>query len=94
MLEIGKAALGGLIDRLEASEFIERRPDTDRRAKRVFLSRKGKSVVKEMAQKSHEMSEQILVGLSHDERQKLADMLVRIKSNLNEMKDMQGRGDD
>ncbi len=30
VLDIGKAALGGLIDRLEASKFIERRADGDR----------------------------------------------------------------
>jgi len=83
LLDLGKAALGGLVDRLEASEFIERRPDsTDRRAKRVFLTRKGNQMVKEMHQMSHEMSEQILDGFDHEERLQLADLLMRVKKNL------------
>lgn len=41
VLDIGKAALGGLIDRLEVSKFIERRSDdTDRRVKRIYLTTK------------------------------------------------------
>ncbi len=86
MLDIGKAALGGLVDRLEASAFVERRPDTDRRAKRVYLSPKGKKTVREMVAKSNEMSELILADLSYDERIKLADLLSRIKDKLLEIK--------
>lgn len=83
LLDLGKAALGGLVDRLEASEFIERRPDSsDRRAKRVFLTRKGNQMVKEMHELSHEMSEQILDGFDHEERLQLADLLMRVKKNL------------
>ena len=38
-LDLGKVALGGLIDRLEANSIVERRPDPiDRRVKRVFLT--------------------------------------------------------
>lgn len=83
LLDLGKAALGGLVDRLEVSEFIERRPDsTDRRAKRVFLTRKGNQMVKEMHQMSHELSEQILDGFDQEERLQLADLLMRVKKNL------------
>jgi MarR family transcriptional regulator, transcriptional regulator for hemolysin len=83
VLELGKAALGGLIDRLEASEFIERRSDvTDRRAKRIYLTAKGAQTVKEMRSLSHEMSERILASLGHDERHKLSDMLTLVKQNL------------
>ena len=82
-LDLGKAALGGLIDRLEASGFIVRRADdVDRRAKRVYLAQLGTQVVKEMNVRSHEMSERILEGLSNDERHQLADMLNRVKKNL------------
>ena len=82
-LDLGKAALGGLIDRLEASGFIVRRTDeVDRRAKRVFLAPPGTQMVKEMNVRSHEMSEWILQGLSSDERYQLADMLSRVKKKL------------
>jgi DNA-binding MarR family transcriptional regulator len=83
LLVLGKAALGGLVDRLEASEFIERRPDSsDRRAKRVYLTRKGNQMIKEMHGLSHEMSEQILDGFDQEERLQLADLLTRVKKNL------------
>lgn len=82
-LDLGKAALGGLIDRLEASSFIARRADdVDRRAKRVYLAPLGTQVVKEMNVRSHEMSERILDGLDNPERHQLADMLNRVKQNL------------
>ncbi|MFL1456335.1 MarR family winged helix-turn-helix transcriptional regulator [Marinobacter sp. GN3S48] len=83
LLELGKAALGGLVDRLESSELIVRRPDSeDRRVKRVFLTSKGKQVIKEMAAMSHDMSERILEGLDHDQRIQLCEMLETVKSNL------------
>lgn len=83
VLELGKAALGGLIDRLEASALIERRSDaTDRRVKRVYLTAKGNQTVREMRDLSHEMSERILNGLDHQDRLKLADMLMLVKQNL------------
>ncbi|MNL32298.1 Transcriptional regulator SlyA [compost metagenome] len=87
VLELGKAALGGLIDRLEVIEVIQRRPDTsDRRVKRIFLTTKGNQTVKEMRERSHDMSEQILVGLTEDQRLALADMLTLVKQNLKTIK--------
>lgn len=83
VLELGKAALGGLIDRLEASKFIERRLDaSDRRVKRIHLTAEGAQIVKKMRQLSHEMSERILAGMNDDERNQLSDMLTTVKQNL------------
>lgn len=82
-LDLGRAALGGLLDRLESAGFLERRSDsTDRRAKRVYLSARGKQVIKEMSVASHEMSERILVGLDLESRHALSDMLLLVKNNL------------
>jgi MarR family transcriptional regulator, transcriptional regulator for hemolysin len=83
MLELGKAALGGLIDRLEASGFIMRRPDeTDRRVKRIFLSASGTQLIKEMVKRNHDMSERMFKDLSTEDRYRLADMLMHVKRNL------------
>ncbi|MNF96289.1 Transcriptional regulator SlyA [compost metagenome] len=83
VLELGKAALGGLLDRLELSGLIERRADgNDRRAKRIYLTHQGHLTVKEMHQLSHEMSERVLDGLSQDQRLLLAGMFALLKSNL------------
>jgi MarR family transcriptional regulator, transcriptional regulator for hemolysin len=83
MLDIGKAALGGLLDRLEASQLIERRADeTDRRVKRIYLTGKGSQAIQEMRVNSHEVSERILQGLDQAARQALADSLAVVKANL------------
>ena len=87
VLDIGKAALGGLIDRLEASKFIERRlDDSDRRVKRIYLTTKGSQMITEIKVRSHEMSERILAGLDVDARHKLVDMLSLVKRNLQAVK--------
>ncbi|RJG03181.1 MarR family winged helix-turn-helix transcriptional regulator [Noviherbaspirillum sedimenti] len=83
MLELGKAALGGLLDRLENTGLIERRPDElDRRVKRVYLTSEGTQTIKKMRVKSQEMSERMLEGLGLEDRHALADMLGLVKSNL------------
>ncbi|MBY4595218.1 MarR family transcriptional regulator [Ottowia caeni] len=83
ILELGKAALGGLIDRLESSGLVERRADkTDRRAKRVYLSPAGTQLISEMRVKSHELSERMLQGLDLPTRKLLADLLAQVKRNL------------
>lgn len=83
ILELGKAALGGLIDRLESSGLVERRADeVDRRAKRVYLSSAGTHLISEMRVKSHELSERMLEGLDLPSRKLLAEMLAQVKHNL------------
>ncbi|MDB5861735.1 MAG: MarR family transcriptional regulator [Ramlibacter sp.] len=83
VLDLGKAALGGLLDRLEASQLIERRSDdNDRRVKRIYLTTKGTQAIQEMRVRGHEVSERILEGLSLDARRALADSLALVKANL------------
>lgn len=83
LLDIGKAALGGLIDRLESSTFIERRADDkDRRVKRIYLTSRGSQMITEMRSRSHDMSERILDGLDTASRHALVDMLSLVKRNL------------
>ena len=45
-LDLGKVALGQLIDRLEKTGFVSRRPDEeDRRVKRVYLSKRSLALI-------------------------------------------------
>lgn len=87
ILELGKAALGGLIDRLESSGLVERRADKiDRRAKRIYLSPSGTQLISEMRVKSHELSERMLEGLDLSTRKLLAELLAKVKHNLTEIR--------
>ncbi len=83
VLELGKAALGGLVERLEASRLVARRADPgDRRVKRIHLTAKGMRTVLKMRQQSDAMSERILAGLTEHQRGELTAMLDRVKRNL------------
>ncbi|MDY0048970.1 MAG: MarR family transcriptional regulator [Thauera propionica] len=83
MLDVGKASLGSLLDRLEATGFIERRPDAvDRRVKRVFLSRSSQQLLERLVTIEAAFNEQILGGLSGEDRDALIRMLSTIKDSL------------
>jgi DNA-binding MarR family transcriptional regulator len=91
ILDLGKAALGALVDRLEESDLIQRRPDeTDRRAKRIYLSARGNALIAQMRGPSHEMSERILKGMSHENRNVLVELLTLVRHNLVAIKDEEG----
>jgi len=83
VLELGKAALGSLVDRIEAAGLVVRRADDiDRRVKRIYLSPAGSQLIKEMRVLSNDLSERVLEGLDEDQRHMLADMLGLVKQNL------------
>lgn len=82
-LDIGKVAVGGLIDRLEKSGLVRRDADAgDRRVNRVFLEPKSKQLIARMRKISHRMNEQILVGLSDEQLEASAVTLDGMKANL------------
>lgn len=99
MLDVGKASLGSLLDRLEATGFIERRPDaTDRRMKRVFLSRSSHQLLEKLVKTESDFNEQILASLSDNDRNELIRMLTSVKESLlalgsSESPDIEGDGD-
>lgn len=83
MLDVGKASLGSLLDRLETTGFIERRPDaTDRRMKRIFMSRSSHQLLEKLITVEAEFNQQILAGLSDNDRNELIRMLSSIKDSL------------
>ncbi|MEN4918344.1 MarR family transcriptional regulator [Achromobacter spanius] len=83
VLDLGRAALGGLVDRLEALGFVRRGADEqDRRTKLVLLTPEGRAMIERMRVKSDAMSEAILQGLDAAQRHELADMLGIVKRNL------------
>jgi len=87
VLELGRAALGGLVDRLEATELVRRESTpADRRTKLVFLTDKGRGLIDTMRGQSDRMSEVILAGLDNDDRLRLTEMLTTVKRNLLEYK--------
>ena len=82
-LDMGKVALGGLIDRLEKSGLLRRQADaSDRRVNRVFLEPKSKQLVARLRKISHGMNRAILQGLDDHQRECAATTLIAMKRNL------------
>jgi DNA-binding MarR family transcriptional regulator len=82
-LDLGKVAVGGLIDRLEKGGLVRREADaTDRRVNRIFLEPKSKQLVARMRKVSHRMNEQILSGLFDKELETAARTLDAMKRNI------------
>ena len=86
VLDTDKASLGSLIDRLEAGEWVERRPDpVDRRAKRIYLTRRSSRALEQMHRAERRFNEEILGGLSLRQRDELIKLLSEIKRALDQI---------
>lgn len=83
VLDVGKASLGMVLDRLEESGLISRRPHPiDRRAKCVFLTKKAQQLVGKMLIVERSYDDIILKQLTSDDRQELLRLLEMIKRSL------------
>ena len=88
VLDIGKVALGGLIDRLEASGYVARKPDpVDRRAKRVEITKKGEKLLRSMEERGSDLNQDIQSDITSKELKVAEDVLYRMKKRLIEMDD-------
>lgn len=85
-LDLTKVAIGGLIDRMEAGGFVERRADErDARARRVYLTRAGQRLVSTIRESVDAVETDIVNTVTEDELDAAAVALVKIKSRLLEM---------
>ena len=82
-LDLGKVAVGGLIDRLEKAGLIRRAADaSDRRINRIFLEPKSKQLITRMRKVSHRLNERILEGVPDVKLEGTAATLGAMKKNL------------
>ena len=83
LLEINPITLAGLLARLGADGWVERRPDPhDKRARRLFLTDKGRPILVELRVVALSVREEALSGLRAREQDQLIDQLVVVKENL------------
>jgi MarR family transcriptional regulator for hemolysin len=83
LLDVGKVTIGGLIDRLEASGHVERRPDpVDRRIKRIFITNSGYELIEEMKSVARELNASILKDIPHEDVHIAEEVMHRMKNNL------------
>ena len=83
ILEVEKATLGRLLDRLQAKGWVRReRHADDRRAKRVFLTEEVEPALKAMRAAAADLRRDALAGLSAEDQARFVDALLAIKANL------------
>lgn len=82
-LDVGKVTIGGLIDRLEASGFVERRADpNDRRARRVYVTERGFEIISDMQKAGSKLNRSILAGVSPEDQRITEEVLAKVKANI------------
>ncbi|MDP3293707.1 MAG: MarR family transcriptional regulator [Nevskia sp.] len=83
VLEVGKASLGVVVEGLETSGWISRRPDpTDRRARRVYLTQPAQGLIKRMTVLEVEFNDRVFAELPLGERAALFSSLSKVKRSL------------
>ena len=83
VLDVGKVSIGVLVDRLEESGHIERRPDpVDRRLKRLYITKLGYEVIEQMQDVGKDLNDVVLDGISKDDVRIAEDVMHRMKENI------------
>ena len=82
-LDIEPITLVRHLDRLEAQDLIERRPDpADRRARTLYLRPAAEKVLETIRALANEMRAAVLEGVSARDEARLVEDLLRIRGNL------------
>ena len=85
-LDLGRAATGTMIDQLEKRGLVERHPDPDdRRVWLVAVTESGKGLVARVLEIDQVFRSDLRAGISRADRQQLADVIVRLQQNLQQM---------
>lgn len=82
-LDLTKVAVGGLLERMEATELVQRRPDeSDARIRRVFLTRSGTRLVRDIRRQVESIEKEILATENEEDLQTTVRALQRMKDLL------------
>ncbi len=83
LLEVEKATLGRLLDRMEQKGWIRREADAnDRRVRRVFLTDEVSPTMKAMRAAAADLRREALAGLTPEAQDHFVDTLIAVKTNL------------
>lgn len=84
LLEVEAITLCRMVDRLEEADLVERRrAPNDRRAWNIYLTDKSRPMLDQLKVLAEGLTDRALAGISATEQTALADMLDRIRINLN-----------
>ena len=82
-LDMQRAPLSKLLDRLESGGWVERRADPDdRRANRVYITKKIDPLMTEGVAVGEKLTDDIFLGIDENAREEFLTILAQAKSNL------------
>jgi MarR family transcriptional regulator for hemolysin len=82
-LDIGRAAIGTVIDQLEARMLVERQPNpADRRVWLIAITATGRELAAEISDVDAVLRAELRRGIGREERQALAWVMTRLQQNL------------
>jgi len=82
-VEMERAPLGRVVDRLEEGGWVRRKADpADRRANRVFLTGKFEPLIEDLTRASEELYSHAFAGVPQKDLDHLIDILQKAKANL------------
>ena len=82
-LDVGKVALGAIIDRLEAAGFVFRKNDpVDRRVKRVYLTSESQDFLKRLRKETDKFNTKIIEGIDRADLERTSATLFAMKQKL------------
>jgi MarR family transcriptional regulator for hemolysin len=86
VMDIGKVALGGMLDRLEANGYIQRVVDPhDRRARLLSLTEKGAALIVHIEHRYSALNRIMLRGFDMADIASMEKLLLQLKERLIEM---------
>ncbi|RXG99404.1 MULTISPECIES: MarR family transcriptional regulator [Bradyrhizobium] len=87
-LDVGKVAVGALIDRLETSGFVIRQADpVDRRIKRVYVTKQARGFLEKLRKETDKFNARIVNGIDRKQLEAASEALLAMKHNLLAMSD-------
>lgn len=86
LAEVDAMTMVRILDRMEADGLLERRPDpADRRARCLYLSDKGRSLLDQIWRMSDATRAEAFAGITKPQREVFMDVLERIHDNLSRL---------
>jgi MarR family transcriptional regulator, transcriptional regulator for hemolysin len=83
LAELEPMTMVRILDRMEADGLLERRPDpADRRARRLYLTRKAKPLLDQIWRVSELTRAETLSGISRQDREAFMSLLERMHANV------------
>lgn len=87
-LEVEPITLCRMVDRLEENDMVERRRDpSDRRAWQLYLTSKSQKLVAKLQRRVDSLVDDMLCGLTSDERSEFARLLKAVGENLSQRRE-------